>query len=57
MENTTKNIYLYDVSSNKVKIASPFRIDDGMNDLPAAEIPLNVAHLLRVQNDESIPID
>ena len=28
-----------------------------MNDLPTAEIPPNVAHLRRVQNGESIPMD
>ena len=48
VENPSKNIYWYDVSSNKVKIASRFGFDDGMNDLPTAEIPPNVAHLQRV---------
>ena len=57
VENATKNIYWYDVSSNKVKIASHFRFDDGMNELPTAEIPPNVAHLQRVQKGESIPMD
>ena len=45
LPNTTKNVVWYDVNTKKIKYASHVRFDEGMNDLPVADIPPNVHHL------------
>ena len=36
--------------ANRVKIANHARFDEGMNDLPIADLPPNVRHLMRVDD-------
>ena len=57
LPNTTKNILWFDVESKRVKIAFHARFDEGMNDLPLADIPPNVQHLKRVLDGVPLPID
>jgi hypothetical protein len=52
---TTKNILWYDLETKRVKIAFHARFDEGMNDLATADLPPNVVHLQRVQNDTPLP--
>ena len=54
---TTRNILWYDVETNRVKIASHARFDEGMNDLAVKDLPPNVAHLQRRTQGEPLPID
>jgi len=54
---TTRNILWYDVDTERVKIASHVRFDEGMNDLPIDRIPPNVQHLERVQQGHPIPAE
>lgn len=55
LPNTTKNILWFDPETNRVKIAFHVRFDEGMNDLPLADVPPNVRHLQRVQDGAPIP--
>jgi hypothetical protein len=55
LPNTLKNILWYDVETKHVKIAFHARFDEGMNNLPHADIPPNVQHLQRVQNGDPLP--
>jgi hypothetical protein len=57
LPNTTKNILWFDPETNRVKIAFHVRFDEGMNDLPLADVPPNVRHLQRVQDGVSIPAE
>ena len=54
---STRNILWYDVETNRVKIAFHARFDEGMNDLPFAELPPNVQHLQRTDEDQPFPIE
>jgi hypothetical protein len=54
---TTRNILWFDLDSARVKIAKHARFDEGMNDLPASDLPPNVQHLQRVQRGEALPAD
>jgi hypothetical protein len=53
----TKNILWYDVETKRVKITFHARFDKGMNDLSNANLPPNVQHLQRVQNDTPLPAE
>ena len=44
---TQRNFIWFDVNTEKIKIASHGRFDEGFNDLPIESIPLNAAHLTR----------
>ena len=55
LPDTTKNILWYDAETDKIKIASHVRFDEGMNDLPVASVPPNVQHLQRIRNNFPIP--
>jgi hypothetical protein len=57
LPNTTKNILWFDPETNRVKIAFHVRFDEGMNDLPLADLPPNVQHLQRVQDGLSVPAE
>ena len=50
---TTRNIIWYDVETERVKIASHAKFDEGMNDLPIDQIPPNVQHLQRSELGQS----
>jgi len=54
---TTRNMLWYDVLTTRVKLASHARFDEGMNDLPLADIPPNVQHLQRAEDDAPLPMD
>ena len=54
---TTRNIIWYDVETNRTKIASHARFDEGMNDLPTSELPPNVVHLQRSENNIAMPAE
>ena len=43
--NTTHNIIWYDVKTERVKIVSHAKFDEGMNDIPINKLPLNALHL------------
>jgi hypothetical protein len=55
LPSTTKNLLWYDDETKRVKIAFHARFDEGMNDLATADLPPNVLHLQRVQNDTPLP--
>jgi hypothetical protein len=57
LRHTTKNILWYDPETDRVKIARHARFDEGMNDLPVADIPPNVAHLQRTQFGDAFPAE
>ncbi len=57
LPHTTQNILWYDEETHRVKIAKHVRFDEGMNDLPHAEIPPNVIHLQRTQDGEPFPAE
>jgi hypothetical protein len=54
---TTRNILWFDPETDYVKIASHARFDEGMNDLPPADIPPNVVHLQRTQQGPPVPAE
>ena len=55
--NTTANIVWFDEETQRIKIAKHARFDEGLNDLPIAEIPPNVQHLQRSEFGQPIPAD
>jgi len=57
LPNTTKNIVWYDPETIRVKTAKHARFDEGMNDLPPADIPPNVVHLQRLQQGDALPAE
>ena len=54
---TTRNILWYDPATNKVKIATHVRFDEGMNHLPIDKIPPNVQQLHRAQYAKAFPAE
>ena len=48
---TTRNIFWFDPSTSRVKIATHARFDEGMNDLPSKDTPPNVLHLERIDGN------
>ena len=54
---TTRNIIWYDGETDRIKIASHARFDEGMNDLPISEIPPNVQQLQRSNDGNPIAQD
>jgi hypothetical protein len=54
---TTRNILWFDPETNRVKIATHARFDEGMNDLPLADLPPNVVHLQRTQDGSPFPAE
>ena len=54
---TTRNILWYDPETTRVKIATHAQFDEGFNDLSTDQVPPNVIHLQRANNDEPIPAD
>ena len=47
---TLRNILWYDVTTDKVKIATHVRFDEGFNDLPTEGLPPNVQYILRSED-------
>ena len=52
---TMRNILWYDPDTSRVKIANHARYDEGYNDLPPSQIPPNVIHLQRIDQDGQAP--
>ena len=47
LPHTTRNLLWYDVTTDKVKIATHCRFDEGFSDLPTESLPPNVQYILR----------
>ena len=47
----------YDCESERVKITSHCKFDEGFNDLPIESVPLGFQQLVRANRDEPIPAD
>ena len=43
---TTRNFLQHDCQTNKMKIATHVRFDEGLSGLPLKQLPSNVSHLL-----------
>ena len=57
MPNTTQNKIWFDVKTERVKIASHAKFDEGMNGIPINQLPPNVIHLQRSEIGKSFPMD
>lgn len=57
LPHTTRNILWFDPETNRVKIATHARFDEGMNDLPLSDLPPNVVHLQRTQDGTPFPAE
>ena len=49
------NVLYYDVDIHRIKLASHARFDQGMNDFPMTDNPLNFQHLQTVNNGKLFP--
>ena len=47
---TTRNILWYDPKTDRVKIATHVRFNEGYNDIPTTQIPPNIVHLHRTED-------
>ena len=54
---TDRLIIWYDVESERVKIATHCKFDEGFNDLLSSELPPGFQQILRMNDDNPIPID
>ena len=59
MPHTLRNFLWYDVLTDRVKLATHARFDEGFNDLPVDALPPNVQYILRSEGGErsQLPID
>ena len=55
LPSTTRNITWFDPETDRVKIATHVRFDEGMNDIPMDATPPNVQHLQRSELGERFP--
>ena len=53
----SRNILWYDVDTHKFKIATHAWFDEGFNDLPMDQVPLNGQHLMRTDEETSFPAE
>ena len=52
LPHTNRIIIWYDVETERAKIATHCRFDEGFNNLPADALPINIQHLIRSENRE-----
>ena len=59
MPHTLRNILWYDTLTNRVKLATHVRFDEGYNDLPFIALPPNLQYILRSENGDqsALPMD
>ena len=50
----TRNVLCNDVHTHRIKLAPHVRFDEGMNELPMPDTPLNVQHIQRVDNGQPL---